>query len=139
MAENWKAQQLKLWDQLEVPKFFDQIGINFEKEFIDSLMHFTGNDPYLKHKWQWLSNTVVKAGVLHLHPLHTENSDLVWEEWFFYEGTLRHHILSQEPLAISEGTWFGDSLDVDHPKEVLEITWHYHNDKDLRPLGYRVA
>lgn len=139
MAENWKTQQLKVWDELGVPKFFHQIGIDYQKKFIDALMQFSGNDPYVEHKWQWLSNSAVKEGVLHLYPLQTKKNELIWEEWFLYDGTLRHHILSQQPLAVSDGTWSGDLLDKDHPKEVLEITWHYYNEKDFSPLAYRVA
>jgi len=138
MVDNWKPQQIKLWEELKVSKFFEQIGIDYKKEFLDSLKLFNGDDPYVNHKWLWLGNTAVKEGVLHLYPLDTKNSDLIWEEWFLYEDTLRHHVLSQKPLAFGDGTWSGDARDIDHPKEVLEIKWHYYNDKDLRPLGYRV-
>jgi len=138
MVDNWKPQQIKLWEELKVSKFFEQIGIDYKKDFLDSLNSFNGDDPYANHKWLWLANTAVKEGVLHLYPLDTKNSELIWEEWFLYEGALRHHVLSQKPLTLRDGTWSGDARDIDHPKEVLEIKWHYYNDKDLRPLGYRV-
>jgi hypothetical protein len=138
MAENWKSHQINLWEELKISDFFEKIGVDYQKEFLDSIRQFPGEDPYVKHKWQWLANSVVKEGVLHLHPINAKNDELIWEEWFLYEGVLRHHVLSQKPLGMRDGTWSGDATDVDHPKEVLEIKWHYFNDKDLRPLGYRV-
>ncbi|MGA0986541.1 MAG: hypothetical protein ACO3TD_06475 [Candidatus Nanopelagicales bacterium] len=133
----WKNELLSKWNQIGVKDFLDKINIDFETNFVQTLNGFEGDALYQEHTWAIIQNSAVKQGVLHCYPDALKNPGAIWEEWFFYEDSIRHHILSQTPLEQTQGTWMGELSDKDHPKEVLGITWHYHNDLDLRPFYLR--
>ena len=50
------------------------------------------------------------------------------------EGQIHHHVLFTSKHQNSNMTWEGHHGDKDHPKQVLGMLWHVHNDDNLTPV-----
>jgi len=136
-VNNWKQDLSAKWNNLGVEKFLKNINIDFESNFVNSLENYAGENLYKNHIWEIIPHSLISNGVLHAYPSTTSDENIVWEEWFFYENSIRHHVLSQKELAKSDGTWSGSFDDKDHPNQVLGKTWFYYNDTDLSPFYLR--
>ena len=134
---NWKQELIQVWDELQVYEFLSSIDVDYEKNFLESITSFQGENPYPNYIWQMLPHPQIPSGVLHAYPATMSNKNKVWEEWFSLDQKIHHHVLSQVKLEQSEGTWLAAADDRDHPIEVLGINWNYHNDLDHRPFYLR--
>ena len=131
----WQSQLHQIWLNNGIPEFLSKIGVDFPKEFLQSLsVNRSPNNPYEESVWKLLPNSNIPQGVLHCYPKEVKDRKVIWEEWFLLDGKIRHHILSNLPLEGEEGEWRAEPGDSDHPQEVLNTTWHYRNSPDLRPV-----
>ena len=130
----WKLSLNSIWDQENAAAFLKSIGIDFTSAFLDPLHSSTEeHNPYQNHIWQVMANSQIPEGVLHVYPIKIGSTPIIWEEWFLLNGEIRHHILSNAPLANEDGIWQPEANDTDHPKVVINTKWHYRNSKDLSP------
>lgn len=130
----WQRDLNQVWQDNDIPKFLDGIGIKFEMAFLEALQSSNlSQNPYSNCIWRVLPNSNIPKGVLHCYPREVKSQKVVWEEWFVLDQAIRHHILSNVPFEGEEGVWSPAPDDVDHPKEVLSSSWHYQNSSDLRP------
>jgi len=130
----WKLSLNSIWDQENAAAFLKSIGIDFTSAFLDSLHSSTvEHNPYQNHIWQVMASSQIPEGVLHVYPIEIGSTPIIWEEWFLLNGEIRHHILSNAPLANEDGIWQPEANDTDHPKVVINTKWHYRNSKDLSP------
>ena len=130
----WKLSLNAIWDQENAAAFLKSIGIDFTSAFLDPLHSSTEeHNPYQNHIWQVMANSQIPEGVLHVYPIKIGSTPIIWEEWFLLNGEIRHHILSNAPLANEDGIWQPEANDTDHPKVVINTKWHYRNSKDLSP------
>ena len=130
----WKLSLNSIWDQENAAAFLKSIGIDFTSAFLDSLHSSTvEHNPYQNHIWQVMASSQIPEGVLHVYPIKIGSTPIIWEEWFLLNGEIRHHILSNAPLANEDGIWQPEANDTDHPKVVINTKWHYRNSKDLSP------
>jgi len=131
---DWKLSLNAIWDQENAAAFLKSIGIDFTSAFLDPLHSSTEeHNPYQKHIWQVMASSQIPEGVLHVYPIEIGSTPIIWEEWFLLNGEIRHHILSNAPLANEDGIWQPEANDTDHPKVVINTKWHYRNSKDLSP------
>jgi hypothetical protein len=131
---DWKLSLNSIWDQENAAAFLKSIGIDFTSAFLDSLHSSTvEHNPYQNHIWQVMASSQIPEGVLHVYPIEIGSTPIIWEEWFLLNGEIRHHILSNAPLANEDGIWQPEANDTDHPKVVINTKWHYRNSKDLSP------
>jgi len=130
----WKLSLNSIWDQENAAAFLKSIGIDFTSAFLDPLHSSTEeHNPYQNHIWQVMASSQIPEGVLHVYPIKIGSTPIIWEEWFLLNGEIRHHILSNAPLANEDGIWQPEANDTDHPKVVINTKWHYRNSKDLSP------
>ena len=130
----WKLSLNAIWDQENAAAFLKSIGIDFTSAFLDPLHSSTEErNPYKNHIWQVMASSQIPEGVLHVYPIEIGSTPIIWEEWFLLNGEIRHHILSNAPLANEDGIWQPEANDTDHPKVVINTKWHYRNSKDLSP------
>jgi len=130
----WKLSLNAIWDQENAAAFLKSIGIDFTSAFLDPLHSSTEeHNPYQNHIWQVMASSQIPEGVLHVYPIEIGSTPIIWEEWFLLNGEIRHHILSNAPLANEDGIWQPEANDTDHPKVVINTKWHYRNSKDLSP------
>ena len=130
----WKLSLNSIWDQENAAAFLKSIGIDFTSAFLDPLHSSTEeHNPYQNHIWQVMASSQIPEGVLHVYPIEIGSTPIIWEEWFLLNGEIRHHILSNAPLANEDGIWQPEANDTDHPKVVINTKWHYRNSKDLSP------
>jgi len=130
----WKLSLNSIWDQENAAAFLKSIGIDFTSAFLDSLHSSTEeHNPYQNHIWQVMASSQIPEGVLHVYPIKIGSTPIIWEEWFLLNGEIRHHMLSNAPLANEDGIWQPEANDTDHPKVVINTKWHYRNSKDLSP------
>jgi hypothetical protein len=130
----WKLSLNSIWDQENAAAFLKSIGIDFTSAFLDPLHSATvEHNPYQNHIWQVMASSQIPEGVLHVYPIEIGSTPIIWEEWFLLNGEIRHHILSNAPLANEDGIWQPEANDTDHPKVVINTKWHYRNSKDLSP------
>ena len=130
----WKLSLNSIWDQENAAAFLKSIGIDFTSAFLDPLHSSTEeHNPYQNHIWQVMASSQIPEGVLHVYPKKIGSTPIIWEEWFLLNGEIRHHILSNAPLANEDGIWQPEANDTDHPKVVINTKWHYRNSKDLSP------
>tara|TARA_B100000686_G_C16362736_1_gene748556 strand:+ start:166 stop:561 length:396 start_codon:yes stop_codon:yes gene_type:complete len=87
---------------------------------------------YSNHEWSVIQNSQV-GKVINAVPDISKTDSIPWEEWFLMDGIIHHHILFTKKHPKSNMTWVGDLDDKEHPKQVLGILWHVHNEKDLNP------
>jgi hypothetical protein len=59
----------------------------------------------------------------------------LWEEWFFVDGEMHHHVLRNHEYPEGAQTWQGH--DDENPTEVLDRLWHHHNCENLIPTLIR--
>lgn len=137
-SSGWKEEVHEVWRSINLEGFCTQVGIDFQSNFERSLQSSQAkNNPYLHYRWEILPNARIQTGVLHLVPSFVGDLPTLWEEWFVEEEEIHHHVLRNHLHDVATGTWFGESTDTDHPKEVLGINWHHSNDVDLRPAAFR--
>lgn len=137
-SSGWKEEVRKAWRSIDLEGFCDRVGIDFHNNFEKPLhMSVAESNPYPQYRWEILPNTRIQTGVLHLVPSFTGDLPALWEEWFIDKEKIHHHVLRNHPHDLATDTWFGEGADIDHPKEVLGITWHHSNDADLRPIRFR--
>ena len=130
----WKLSLNSIWGQENAAAFLKSIGIDFTSAFLDPLHSSTEeHNPYQNHIWQVMTSSQIPEGVLHVYPIKIGSTPIIWEEWFLLNGEIRHHILSNAPLANEDGIWQPEANDTDHPKVVINTKWHYRNSKDLSP------
>lgn len=134
----WKEHLVNEWKDLGIPKFLEQIGVNFEINFMQPLANTSQTENYYRnHNWIHMENIATPFGVLHLCPKLIEKEQVFWEEWFLLEDGIHHHVLSNQPFPSEEGVWRPELSDTDHPKIVLNHSWHYQIDQNLQPVGFR--
>lgn len=134
----WKEQVRENWRDIDLEKFCGHAGIEFHKNFEISLNSSDATtNPYDHYRWEILDGGRIQHGVLHLVPHSVTELPALWEEWFLDEGLIHHHVLRNHPHHLATDTWLGDVDDTEHPRQVLGAMWHYSNDSDLRPVGFR--
>ena len=136
MSQDWKREVSAQWSAAEVAEFCAHIGIDFESTFADSLASAAhSHNPYAGYRWEIMQSSRIKPGVLHLVPPLVSAEPTVWEEWFFVDGQMHHHVLRNHSHAQATQTWQGK--DDEHPAEVHNVLWHHFNDADLRPSAFQ--
>lgn len=136
----WKTELQAQWEVINLSNFCAEIGIDYQSAFVDSLAR--SNSPaYEGYVWEILPNTKINQGVLHGYPASSlrdrPDAPVIWEEWFFVDGEMHHHVLANFANDRATDTWQGDSSDVDHPAEVLNIQWRHFNDAKLIPYYFQ--
>ena len=109
--------------------------MDFERDFVAPLKASAHTqDPYEGWEWSVFQFDRLPSGVLHAAPASVENPT-TWEEWYFEDGAMHHNILRNHAF---DGEQKQVTLDDDeHPAIVMNIEWHYIDDKDHRPLYLR--
>ena len=88
---------------------------------------------YSNHEWIVFNNIEV-GEVINAIPTISMANSIPWEEWFIMDAHIHHHILFTSKHQKSSMTWEGHPGDKYHPKKVLEMLWHLHNDDNLQPF-----
>jgi len=132
----WKLALAQRWLEIGADSLLEAIGVDFESSFLTPLLDSPAqNDPYAAYEWVIFQHPTIEPGVLHAAPLSVTDAPALWEEWFFVDEEMHHHELRNHPHEGEEAQWKGhDDL---HPAVVLDIQWHYINDRDLRPFLLR--
>lgn len=132
----WKNDIVTQWESLDLEEFCSTLCINYEESFLKPInLSSVTQNPFDGFKFSWLPHSMVKDGLLHLHPIEVSNDQVTWEEWFVAEGVLHHHILWNYTYRETTDSWLGN--DEDHPKTICDVLWHYFNDTDIRPMALR--
>lgn len=135
-GKSWKNEVIEQWNLIDLKGFCAKLDINYEDNFLIPLEQSPlTSTPFEGMKFEWLAHTQTPKGLIHLYPIVSPESPVIWEEWFIKPDGLHHHVLRNYPHPEATDTWMGD--DVDHPAQVCNIQWHYINDPDLRPLALR--
>ncbi len=133
----WIQATKARWQELNAEFFLTSIGIDFKSNFLEPISNTNQiTDPYANSIWQIIPHSLIPQGVLHCFPKVVTAEKVIWEEWFLMDGEIHHHILSNHPFDSAQGIWTPEPIDTDHPIEVLGLSWHYKNSKDLRPTLY---
>jgi hypothetical protein len=131
----WKQALFAEWLNLDVPKFFQSIGIDFTLKFEKSLSESKQQvNPYRDHTWLLMPNSQIPEGVLHVYPNQIPKERIIWEEWFLLNGELRHHVLSNHSFEQQDGVWQSEPDDTDHPLITVNRKWNYKIEKSLIPF-----
>jgi hypothetical protein len=134
--QGWKKEVQARWDELNLESYCNQMGISYEQSFLNPLLQCaTETNPFEGSEFTWMKNSVISAGVLHLHPVTTPVNEVTWEEWFIHTDGLHHHVLRNYEFEGSTDSWKGD--DLDHPSQVCNVQWHLYNDTNMAPLPLR--
>ena len=133
--ETWKSEIVSQWETAGIPEFLSAIGVDYQSAFLQPLTAFTGENPFIGHRWYVGENARIKPGVLHMAPNQVDDSPALWEEWFFVDGEMHHHILRNHQYPEGTETWQGH--DNEHPEQVLDRLWHHHNCSHLVPTLLR--
>ena len=104
-----------------------ELGINY-KIFTSSKT----SEFYSDHQWSVIQNSQV-GPVINAVPDIKIADTVPWEEWFFMDEEIHHHILFLKKHPKSSEVWEGSLDDKEHPKQVLGFTWHVFNEKDVTP------
>lgn len=135
-SQKWKNEILEQWKSIDLQGFCGKLGIsyqdNFERPLEESKL---SSSPFEGLVFEWLAHSQTPQGLVHLYPVLAPTSDVIWEEWFIKPDGFHHHVLRNYAHPEATDTWMGN--DVDHPKQVCNIQWHYINDPDLRPVALR--
>ena len=132
----WKAITLARWEEIGAPEVLARVGMKYERDFVQAMLDYPGqSDPYGDHEWSVFQFPRLTSGVLHAAPKSITDSPVVWEEWYFEEGSAHHNILRNHdhPEQTKEVTLNDD----EHPSVVMNIQWRYRDDADHRPLFFR--
>ncbi len=133
----WIQATKARWQELNAEFFLTSIGIDFKSNFLEPISNTNQiTDPYANSIWQIIPHSLIPQGVLHCFPKVVTAEKVIWEEWFLMDGEIHHHILSNHPFDSAQGIWTPEPIDTDHPIEVLGLSWHYKNSKDLKPTLY---
>ena len=133
----WIQATKARWQELNAEFFLTSIGIDFKSNFLEPISNTNQiTDPYANSIWQIIPHSLIPQGVLHCFPKVVTAEKVIWEEWFLMDGEIHHHILSNYPFDSAQGIWTPEPIDTDHPIEVLGLSWHYKNSKDLKPTLY---
>ena len=136
LLTEWKLALAERWIEIGADQLLAAINVDFEKEFLGALAESTATeDPYADYEWVIFKHHAIEPGILHAAPLSVTSEPALWEEWFFVDNEMHHHELRNHPHEGEEHQWKGH--DTEHPEVVLDIQWHYINDKDLRPFLLR--
>lgn len=144
--EAWKLELEKTWRELGVPEFMAEIGVDFEGSFLSPLAASPlKENPYSNHQWFFFRLDRLSPGVLHASPLQQVGEDpALWEEWFIEESANHHHSMRNTQNLPGEIHpeitllhWRSPINDTEHPKEIMDVDWHYFNDADQRPYLLR--
>jgi len=148
-SSKWKSELEKVWRDLGVPLFAEQIGIDFEASFLQPLRNSAAEkNPYQDYYWTFFRLDRLPPGVLHAAPLdpvkRNGGAPALWEEWFIEGTEIHHHSMhnhADAPANLPAGQslikWRSPENDKEHPIEVLDVDWHYFNDADTRPYLLR--
>ena len=132
----WKRSLADRWIELGADRLLAAINVDFEREFLSALAQSPAtSNPYDEYEWVIFKHHAIQPGVLHAAPLKVSDEPTLWEEWFFVDGEMHHHELRNHAHDGEEHQWKGN--DTEHPDVVLDVQWHYINDKDLRPYLLR--
>jgi hypothetical protein len=131
----WKEELISQWEAAGIPAFFAEIGVDYERSFLAPLAEYEGNNPFTNHRWYVGKNATISPGVLHMAPNQVDDSPALWEEWFFVDQQMHHHVLRNHQYPEGTETWKGH--DDEHPIEVLDRLWHHHNCDNLIPTLLR--
>ncbi len=135
-APDWKASTKATWEALGLPAFCAEIGIDFQEAFLGPLEASTlQEDPFAGHHWEFFKHHSIQPAVFHMGPKSVGEEPEVWEEWFFTEGEMHHHVLRNHEYDWGTETWKGD--DNEHPATVLNKLWYHHNCTNLIPTKLR--
>lgn len=146
MRQRWKSELEKVWRDLAVPALLRDIGVDFEESFLTPLRDCPLEiSPYINHQWSILRLTRLPPGVLHASPIDkVGDASVLWEEWFIECSDNHHHALRNQatpppniPAEQSLLHWRSPINDTEHPKEIMDVDWHYFNDADQRPYLLR--
>ncbi len=147
MSAAWKLELEKTWLDLELPLFLSEIGLDFEQTFLTPLREYSGEtNPYEDYYWTFFRLDRLPPGVFHAAPKKqvAQGTPAIWEEWFIEGSELHHHTMRNHaevpvnmPQELSLIQWRSPENDLEHPREVLDINWHYFNDQDARPFLLR--
>ena len=133
----WIQATKARWLELNAEFFLASIGIDFKSNFLKPISNTNQiTDPYANSIWQIIPHSLIPKGVLHCFPKVVTAEKVIWEEWFLMDGEIHHHILSNHSFNSAQGIWTPEPNDADHPIEVLGLSWHYKNSKDLKPTLY---
>ena len=133
----WITATKARWRELNAEFFLTNIGIDFESNFLEPISNtYKSTDPYANSIWQIIPHSLISQGVLHCYPKKVSSEKVIWEEWFFLDNEIHHHILSNLKFDSAQGIWTPEPDDSDHPIEVLGRSWHFENSKDLKPTLY---
>ena len=117
-----KIKNLKILDTAK------DLGIDYEIFTTPEI-----SELYANHEWIVIQNSLV-GPVINAVPDISIADSVPWEEWFLMEGNIHHHILFKKKHQKSNMTWEGSLDDNEHPKKVLGILWHVHNEKNVNPF-----
>ena len=136
-SPNWKKELLAKWEEIGAAAVFERAGLNFQEAFLQALNDYTGeSDPYAEHEWTVFQFPRLSSGVVHAAPKEIrEGQEVVWEEWYFEDGSSHHNVLRNHAHDLEEKVV--NLNDNEHPAIVMKIDWHYHDDADRRPLFLR--
>ena len=135
LSNLWKEELLSHWVALELDHFLNDIGIDFQSNFVQPLNNSKlSTNPYLNHTWIIQDHSQLPEGVLHADPHQIGVDKVIWEEWFLLNGEIRHHVLSNLQLNQQDGTWQPEPTDKDHPEITLNRSWNYKIEKSLKPF-----
>ena len=148
-SSKWKSELEKVWFDLGVPFFAEQVGIDFESAFLQPLRNSPAEkNPYADYYWTFFRLDRLPPGVLHAAPLdpvkRNGGAPALWEEWFIEGAEIHHHSMRNNadtppnmPTGQSLIKWRSPENDDEHPIEVLDVDWYYFNDADVRPYLLR--
>ncbi len=132
----WKLEIINQWNSIDLSGFCDTLNISYTQNFLKPLEDSPlETSPFGGMTFEWLAHSQAPEGLIHLYPTISPRDHVTWEEWFINPDGLHHHVLRNYQHPEATDTWFGD--DVDHPTQVCNNQWYYHNDSDLRPVALR--
>lgn len=133
----WKSTLLQKWTEIGVQAVCERAGLDYQSAFVDALLAYPGeSDPYAEHEWSVFQFPRLSSGVVHAAPREIkEGQKVVWEEWYFEDGSNHHNVLRNHPHDLEAKVV--TLSDDEHPTIVMNIDWHYYDDADRRPLFLR--
>ena len=133
----WKSALLAKWEEIGAAGVFERAGMNFQESFVQAIIDYKGDkNPYANHEWSVFQFARLSSGVVHAAPKEIgEGEQVVWEEWYFEDGSSHHNVLRNHKHELEKK--IVNLNDDEHPAIVMNIDWHYYDDADRRPLFLR--
>ncbi len=133
----WKAALRLKWQEIGVQAVCERAGLDFQGAFLDALDAYPGElDPYAEHEWSVFQFPRLASGVVHASPISIQpGQKVLWEEWYFEEGSSHHNVMRNHPHDLAERSV--NLNDDEHPAVIMNMDWHYYDDADRRPFLLR--